>query len=180
MAVTELLEQLQQGDGPALNKAVSFVYAELRQIASRLLDREKSGHVLQPTALVHEVYAKLHGASLPVQDRKHFLAVCARAMRQILVDEARKHRRSPAHGSVTLMETRIGGGEIQNMDVTKIDSLLSRLEEYDERKCRLAELVYFAGMTQKEAAEVLGLSERTIRRELTITRAWILAELEGG
>jgi len=175
--LTALLSKLHDGDGEALNQVVAMVYSELKLIAKKQLNKDRPGHILQPTALVHEVYDKLQGAHLAIQDKQHFLGICARAMRQILVDDARRCRSLKGRAELTMIHTKMMGGESNLIDIIAIDDLMQKLEKFDERKCRLAELMYFAGMTQQEAANLLGLSERTVRREMVITRAWILSEL---
>jgi len=175
--LTTLFSKMQEGDAEALDLAIALVYSELRLVAKKQLARDRPGHILQPTALVHEVYDKLHGAHLTIQDKQHFLGICARAMRQILVDDARRCRSLKGKAALTMIDTKLMGDEGNLVDVIAISDLMQKLEKFDERKCRLAELMYFGGLTQEEAASVMGISERTVRREMVITRAWILSEL---
>lgn len=175
--LTKLLGSMQEGDKQALDHAIALVYEELRVIARNQLNRSRDGHVLQPTALVHEVFEKLHDADITPRNRSHFLGICAMAMRQILVDDARRCNSLKGKAQLTQIKTNLVGASSHHFDVLVINELMKKLETFDERKCRLAELIYFGGMTQAEAAEYLKISERTVRREMLITKAWILSEI---
>lgn len=157
------------------------LYGELREIADRLLRREAPGHTLQPTALVHEAWFKLAGDQAPQPvDRAHFLALAARAMRQVLVDHARKRRALKRGGplpDLTIADDRLGM-VVPLDDLIALDDALVRLAEHGERLCRVVELRFFAGLSEDEAAEVLGVTTRTVQRDWAKARAWLHAELD--
>jgi RNA polymerase sigma factor (TIGR02999 family) len=159
------------------------LYAELRVIADRLLRREAPGHTLQPTALVHEAWFKLAGPSAPrAADRSHFLALAARAMRQVLVDSARRRRAAKRGGALvdmTLSDDRLGL-VIPLDDLIAVDDALTRLAANDERLARVVELRFFAGLNEEEIAEALGVTSRTVQRDWAKARAWLHSELSGG
>lgn len=154
------------------------VYAELRALAASYF-RGRGGHTLQPTALVHEAYLRLRKHEGAIVDRAHFFAVAATAMRQILTDHARRHRAQKRGGAdqerVTLSNVAAFESPI---DLVELDQLLSRLAALDERQARLVELRFFAGLTEEEAAELLGVSLRTVQKDWRKARAWLVAELE--
>lgn len=181
-AVTRLLRAWRGGDDAALEELTPLVYRDLRRLAGHSLRSERGSHTLQATALVHEVFLRLVGADVAWQDRAHFLSVAARAMRRILVDHARSHGRKKRGGDrqrVTLEETAvIAPGP--RPEILALDQALDRLAQLDERKAGLVELVYFGGLTQREAAEVLGVSIPTVERELRQARAWLRRELSPG
>jgi RNA polymerase sigma factor (TIGR02999 family) len=152
----------------------------LRAIAAASFRSESERHTLQPTALVHEAYLKLVGLDhLHWQDRTHFLALAARAMRQVLVDHARRRDAQRRGGSArveTLVESKISGME-QTADVLDVHRALESLEAIDPERARLVELRFFAGLTTEEAGEALGLAPRTVKRRWQSTRAWLQKEL---
>ena len=178
-AITSLLERHRQGDPGALAELMPVVYDELREIARRQV-RKSGAHTLDTTALVHEAYLKLSGAQAPDwADRCHFMAVAATAMRQILVDYARRSRtqkRGSGQRPLTLDENRVSIAE-QAETLIAIDRALERLGELDERLSRVVECRFFGGMTEKEIAASLELDERTIRRDWVKARAWLHREL---
>jgi RNA polymerase sigma factor (TIGR02999 family) len=159
------------------------LYGELRQIADRLLRREAVGHTLQPTALVHEAWFKLAGNAAPTaQDRAHFLGIAARAMRQVLVDHARRRRALKRGGPVVdlaIADDRLGFAMPLD-DLISVDDALTRLAANNARLARVVELRFFAGMSEDEAAEVLDVTTRTVQRDWAKARAWLHAELEAG
>ncbi|MGE0440502.1 MAG: sigma-70 family RNA polymerase sigma factor [Gemmatimonadales bacterium] len=181
--VTQLLVAYADGERQALDRLMPVLYDELRRIAHRHLGRQETGHTLTTTALVHEVYLKLvDAARVRVRDRAHFFAMASRAMRQILIDHARGR-----------LAIRRGGGQValrldeaipvspQQADrLLALDDALERLERRDARRCRLVEYRYFAGLTLQETADVLGVSLATVKREWTVTRAWLNRELGAG
>jgi RNA polymerase sigma factor (TIGR02999 family) len=181
--VTRLLEELRSGDRAALDRMLPVVYAELRQIAARALQSERDNHTLQPTALVHEAYLRMVGGeNVPWQNRAHFLGCAARVMRNILVDHARARRADKRGGGdarVTLTDA-LGLADARDVDLVALDDALTALAETDEQKCRIVELRYFGGLTEVEVAEVLGVSERTVRRGWTLAKAWLRREIERG
>jgi RNA polymerase sigma factor (TIGR02999 family) len=156
------------------------LYAELRVVADRLLRHEAPGHTLQPTALVHEAWFKLAGgAAPPVVDRGHFLALAARAMRQVLVDHARRRRAAKRGGAVpdlTIADDRLG--LVLPLDeLISLDDAMTRLAGLDERLARVVELRFFAGLSEEETAGVIGVTTRTVQRDWAKARAWLHAQL---
>ena len=178
--LTRLLEQVNSGGDGALEQLMPAVYSELRRQAARYLRRERRNHTLQPTALVNEAFIKLiDQRNVRWQNRAHFFGVAAQAMRRIVVDHARaRHRvkRGGVQHAVTLDEAMIAG-EARSIDVLALDEALTRLAAIDERQARIVELRYFAELGVEETAEVMGLSPATIKREWSMARAWLQAEL---
>jgi len=184
--VTTLLMDWRRGDEVALERLLPLVYTDLRKVARAHLRRERAGHSLQATALVHEVYLRLVDVDrLRVESRTHFMAVAARLMRQILVDHARRKRAGKRGGAVTVVgldmvssraEPTVGGN---NVDVLALDRALEELASFDPQQCRLVELKFFAGLTIDEMAEALGISPATVEREWVIARAWLYQRLTG-
>ena len=178
--VTTLLRQWKGGDDSALDRLLPLVYAELRRIAARHLRRERAGHSLQPTGLVHEAYLRLVAAPGPEwQDRTHFFGVSARLMRQILVDHARARgaaKRGGAARRVALTDD-VEPAAARDLDLLALDEALGRLEEIDPIQGRVVELRYFTGLSIEETAEVLGKSPATVNREWRMARAWLRREL---
>ena len=176
-----LLHRWSDGDGDALGALTELVYPELRRIAVGYLRREDDGHVLQPTALVNEVYlrlAKLCG--IDFADRKHFLSLVARMMRQILIDHARgvnAVRRGGGAAQVSLDDRSAFTIECsvnqRGVDFILLDSALTALGNFDPRKARLLELRYFGGLSVQETAEALGVSPATVSREQRVAEAWL-------
>jgi RNA polymerase sigma-70 factor, ECF subfamily len=178
--VTALLKKWTSGDDSALEHLIPLVYADLRKAAARALNRERPGHILQPTALVNEAYLRLARESeLAWQNRSHFVAVAARVMRKILVDYAREHRRKKRGGGAQLasLETAVAPAVDNPEDVLLLDDALTRLAKEHPRKSRLIELHSFGGLTLAEAAEFLSISENTAQRDWKFARAWISREL---
>jgi RNA polymerase sigma-70 factor, ECF subfamily len=179
--LTQLLAELRGGDRAALDKAVSRLYSELRQVAARQLRRERPGHTLYPTALVHEAYLKLSdSAGVQAVDRAHFVAIAARAMRQILVDYARQRGADKRGGD--LVRTTLDGKELGdapgiNADLIALDAALDRLGALDNRARTIVEYRFYVGLTEEETADLLNVSVRTVQREWAKARAWLHAEL---
>jgi RNA polymerase sigma factor (TIGR02999 family) len=175
--VTRLLEAAVQGDSQAMDRLVPLVYEDLRRVAHRQLDREGGGHTLQTTALVHEAYIKLAtGGAMTATSRAHFLAIAARAMRQVLVDYARRRKAAKRGGgviSVTLGD-EAGAADTSADDLLALDDALNQLEP---RQRQVIECRFFGGMEEKDIAEALGISERTVRRDWVKARAWLYREL---
>jgi RNA polymerase sigma factor (TIGR02999 family) len=178
--VTQVLQELRGGDREALDRLLPMVYDELRRIAARQLRRGAANVTVQPTLLVHEAYLKLIGPSqVEWQDRAHFLGVAARAMRQVLIDYARRRmagKRGGGWARTTLSEDRLGA-EMPLDELIALDTALERLGELDERLRRVVECRFFADMSEEEIAEVLGVSTRTVRRDWLKARAWLHGEL---
>jgi RNA polymerase sigma factor (TIGR02999 family) len=182
--VTELLRAWGAGDAGASEALVPLVYAELRRQARRALRREREGHTLQATALVHEAWLRLDGQhDVPWESRTQFLAVAAQMMRRVLVDHARTRRALKRGGGggtqVTLSEADHAVAAPDAVDVLALDDALARLAILDPRKARLVELRYFAGLSIPEAAAALGISQATVIRDWAVARMWLRRELEG-
>ena len=176
--VTVLLARARAGDAQALGAAYAAVYEELKRAARAQLRRMRDN--FQTTALVHEAYLKLGGAQLAAQDRNHLLALSARAMRQVLVDDARARKadkRGGGQDALTLTAS-LGNAEQAAVDVLALDELLGALHTLDERAAQIVELRYFGGYEEAEIAQMLGLSDRTVRRDWRKARAFLLAELQ--
>ena len=178
--VTECLVALSEGDKSALDRLVPMVYDELRQQAASYLRREAPGHSLQPTALVHEVFLKLADQTrVSWKGRSHFFAVGAQAMRRILVDHARKKKRTKRGGDrqrITFEEGLVVSPR-RDEDVLALDDALVKLAELDPRQAQIVEMRFLGGLTVQEVAEVLGVSKRTVEAEWTMIRAWLRREL---
>ena len=179
--VTQILDRMQQGDQLATSQLLPLVYQELRCIAASKMARELPGQTLQPTALVHEAWLRLVGAEQQTwQNRAHFFAAAAEAMRRILIDRARS-RRALRHGAG---QQRLDVDEIEIAAPTEDDQLLEvnealdRLATKDKGAADLVKLRYFVGMTIPEAAEALGVSEATANRDWAYARAWLFKEIK--
>ena len=177
---TQCLQALSQGDDAAAAQLMPLVYDELRQIAEKHLRHERPNHTLQPTALVHEAYLKLiDQTQVQWQGRNHFLAVCAQAMRRILVDHARgkaRDKRSAGGQRIELNEELMISSE-RSEDLLALDAALEKLAVMDARHVAIVEMRFFGGMTEEQIAEHLQISDRTVRREWTMIRAWLRREL---
>lgn len=181
--ITELLERWRGGDRVALDALVPLVYSELRQIAHHYLQRERSDHTLQSTALVHEAYVRLVGHNIPAwQDRAHFFGVAARVMRQILVEYARSHRAAKRGGDVckVTLEEGLQAPQPMNLDVIMLDDALKNLADLDPQQSLIVELRFFGGLSIEDTSEVLGVSPATVSREWTSARAWLHREISRG
>ena len=180
--ITLLLTAAREGNAEAASELASAVYDELRRMARRRLRRERPNHTLQPTALVNEVYLHLVSQKdMNWQNRAHFFAVAAQLMRRILIDYARTckaQKRGGEQGRPVTLEMDIPVSV--NLDeVLSVDTALHRLEEFDPRQSRVVELRYFAGMTEDEIAEILGVSVRTIKRDWNMARAFLRDQMTG-
>ena len=179
--VTLLLRDLAAGDQGALDRLVPLVYEELRRIAEGQLRRERPGHTLQPTALVHEVYVRMVGKERAgYQDRAHFLAIAAHAMRRILVDHAREHnaaKRGGGQPTFAIDEERDGGVERPSILIA-LDDALAALAEKDPLLARLVEMRYFGGLTAEESSATLNLEINVVRRQLRLAEAWLQREMD--
>lgn len=180
--VTDLLDALRAGRAGAAEALVPIVYRELRAIAAAQMARERAGHTLTPTALVHEAWLRLVSGPQPAyRDRRHFLSIAAIAMRRVLVDHARGALRDKRGGGllpVTLAEGLVdGSGGADPALLVEVDDLLERLAERDPAMARVVELRWFGGLSVEEAAEVLECSPRSVDRAWAGARAWLLREL---
>lgn len=183
--LTELLQSWRGGDRAALDRVLPVVYGELRSLAARHLATERPGHTLQTTALVHEAYLRLVGQRHPdFKNRAYFFGAVATIMRRILVDHARRRGRGKRGGGVAVVpleeaaEPAGPAASDDGVDVEALDQALDRLGAKDARQSRIVELRYFSGMTVDEIAEVMGLSAGTVKRDWTVARAWLYAELQ--
>lgn len=181
--VTVLLHQWRQGDAQALDSLTPLVYQELRRLAAGKLNRERSGHTLQPTALIHEAFLKLidHQAREEWRNRAHFFAVASQMMRQILVDHARGHRAEKRGGGVAnvQLDEAVAVPGQRETPLLALDDALRDLESFDARKSRLIELKFFGGLKNEEIAEALGVSIPTIVREARLAEAWLHRHVTG-
>jgi RNA polymerase sigma factor (TIGR02999 family) len=178
--VTRLLSAWGEGDKNALDQLIPIVYRELHRIANSYLKQERKDHTLQPTALIHEAYVRLLGQQMPNwEGRTHFFGVAAHLMRQVLVDNARKHRSEKRGGD--LRRISLDEAFIFSRDETDrflaLDDALKELARIDERKSRVIELRYFAGLQVEETAQQLGISLSTARRDLRMAEAWLHREM---
>jgi RNA polymerase sigma-70 factor (ECF subfamily) len=184
--VTQILLDLhagEVGDETAANRVFELTYDELRRLAAGLLRGERADHTLQPTALVHEAYCRLVDQSrVGWQNRAHFFGIAARAMREILVDHARRRAAAKRGGNrqrVTLIDG-LGATAEPEIEVLELDEALTRLAEMHQRMARVVELRVFVGMKEREVAHVLGVSERTVRGDWRVAKLWLSQELAGG
>jgi RNA polymerase sigma factor (TIGR02999 family) len=177
--VTRLLARARDGDARALGDAYAALYEELKVAARQQLRKRRQS--LDTTILVHEVYLKLVGnAEIEPKDRHHLLAMSARAMRQVLVDHVRQaHAQKRDGGSPLTLSDELESGERAVFEVLALDELLTALREIDERAAQVVELRYFGGYSESEIAAILGVVERTVRRDWRKARAFLLAELGG-
>lgn len=185
--ITRLLVEWRQGDQAALDALLPLVYDELHHIAARQMARERGGHTLQATALVHEAWIQLaRGANVELKDRAHFLALAARVMRQILVQYARSHKSEKRGGGAPRLELidaldagSAAAGAPGDCDLLSLDQAMSKLAAKDERKSRIVEMKYFGGLTNDEIAGVIGISVITVRRDLQVAHAFLQWQMSG-
>jgi RNA polymerase sigma factor (TIGR02999 family) len=180
--VTELLIGWSKGDKEVLDTLVPLVYDELRRQASRYLRRERVGHTLQTTALIHEAYLRLiDQKNVQWQNRAHFFGIAAQLMRRILVDHARTKKRAKRGGSNIRVSFNDANAmaQGQDLDIVALDEALERLAEIDEQQSRIVELRFFSGLTVDETAEVLGISAATVKRDWSMAKAWLHREISG-
>jgi RNA polymerase sigma factor (TIGR02999 family) len=178
--VTLLLEAAGGGDAQALERLYEHVYAELRSMANSGMRRERSGHTLQPTALVNEAFMRLNPAESTWQNRRHFFGAAAQAMRRILVDHARQkqaEKRGDGLERVTLTDLEIGAPE-PDMDVLAVNDALDRLAAEEPRLAEMVSLRFFAGMSIADTAQALDLSPATVKRDWVFARAWLVEQIE--
>ena len=178
--VTTLLLDWSRGDKAALDQLIPIVYDELRRQAARYLRRERLGHTLQTTALIHEAYIRLvDQRNVRWQNRAHFFGIAAQLMRRILVDHARSKGRAKRGGSdvrVSLDDaTVVTKG--QDLDVVALDEALERLAGIDQQQAKIVELRFFSGLTVEETAEVLSISPATVKRDWSMAKAWLHREI---
>ncbi|MFT4178360.1 MAG: ECF-type sigma factor [Thermomonas sp.] len=179
--VTQLLARARAGDAHALDAAYAAIYQELKRTAHHYLRRERGP--LETTALVHEAYLKLGGGALEVNDRRHLLALSARAMRQVLVDDARARKSEKRGGGqdavpLTLAHERLASDLPDAIDVLQVDETIESLQKIDMRMAKVLELRCFGGYEVSEISELLDVPDYTVRRDLRKARALLLAEAQ--
>jgi RNA polymerase sigma factor (TIGR02999 family) len=179
--ITTLLGELRHGNDAAREEFVTLVYPELRRIAAHYMRQERPGHTLRTTGLVHEMYVRLFGPDqVDWQNRAHFFAAVAREMRHILVDYARARnakKRPEGNVLISLSDVELAAAEREE-DVVALDEALSRLEDIEPRASRVVELRYFAGLSEREASEALGISISTLKRDWNFAKAWLHDQLK--
>lgn len=175
-SVTQLLQDWRSGQADALERLTPLVYEELRSLAAAYMKRERPGHTLQATAIVHEAYERLINMEVPWEDRAHFFSVAARLMRRILVDHARARASERRAGQHTVFELREHDTHAEDIgfNIVEIDHALDRLAAMDPRLVQMAEIHYFAGLSSEETALALGISVAELHRKLRFVKAWLL------
>jgi RNA polymerase sigma-70 factor (ECF subfamily) len=178
--ITDLLQAWSRGDPEALNKLIPLVDHELRRIAHAYLLNEKTGHLLQTTALINEALMKLiEGEPISWQNRKHFFAIVARRMRQVLIDYAREQlaaKRGKRAEHVDIADAEFISSEMSE-ELVMLDAALTKLSQIDERKAKIVEYRYFGGFTLEEVANLLDLAPSTVEREWRFARSWLKREM---
>jgi RNA polymerase sigma-70 factor, ECF subfamily len=182
--ITQMLIDWSNGDREALDRLMPMVYRELRRQAARHMCRERSGHTLQTTDLIHEAYLRLVDQNnVRWQNRTHFFAMAAQLMRRILVDHARRRHRAKRGGSaiaLPLEEGLVVAVEKPEADLLALDEALTRLAALDARQSQIVELRCFSGLSIEETAAVLGVSLTTVKDDLNMAKAWLRREIGGG
>ena len=179
--VSELLSELSSGNQDAGEKLMPLVYDELKRLARSYMRKERPNHTLQATALVHEAYLRLvkqHAVNW--QGRSHFFGIAAQLMRRILVDHARANLRDKRGGGVNNqlpLDDGLVYSQEQSAELLQLDLALNRLAAMDPRQSRIVELRFFGGLTVEETAECLGISPKTVKRDWSVAKAWLHAEL---
>lgn len=179
--ITRILQEWSDGNTEVLDDLMPLIYDELRRQASRFLRKERDNHTLQTTALINEAYLKLiDQKNVKWQNRAHFFAIASTAMRRILVDYARERHREKRGGSaedLPLDEVFQIASTEKNIDLLALDEALRRLAKFDARQARVVELKYFGGLSNDETAEVLGVSNATVRLDWNLAKAWLKQEI---
>jgi RNA polymerase sigma-70 factor (ECF subfamily) len=178
--VSQLLKDWREGDQSALNKLIPLVYEELRKMAHHQMTRERAGHTLQTTALVHEVYLRLIGAiDVPWRDRAHFFALSAQLMRRVLVDHARARGRAKRGGAINKLslEESIAIPVGRDTNLVDLDDALNSLAAADARKAQTVELRFFGGFSVEETAKILNVSASTVMSDWKFAKVWLLREM---
>ena len=178
--ITQLLKNAQAGNRQSLDDFLPLVYAELKRLAGSKLSSERKNHTLQATALVHEAYLRLIDQhSVNWQNRAHFFSIASEMMRRILVNYAETHnakKRGEGQTMISLDEVDVMAKE-NEVDLIFLDNALKELTRFDETQARIVELKFFGGLTNEEAAEVMGISESTLKREWRMAKAWLATKL---
>jgi RNA polymerase sigma factor (TIGR02999 family) len=179
--ITRMLQEWSGGKQEALDALLPLVYEELRRQASRYLRRERAGHTLQTTALIHETYLKLiDQREVNWQNRAHFFSIAAQAMRRILVDYARQRHREKRGGigeDLPIEAAALAVSGERSIDLVALDEALTRLAAFDERQARIVELRYFSGLSVEETAEALRISPATVKNDWRTAKAWLFQEI---
>ena len=182
--ITRLLARAREGDHSAESELVDAIYSELHRLAASYMRRERPNHTLQPSALVNEAYLQLAGAAKDItwESRGHFYAAAAKTMRRILVDHARKNLSAKRGGHRQKIDFDDVPLFVENEPEIwlTLDDALEQLEKLDPRQAKIVELRFFCGLTVEETAAALGVSEKTVKRDWAISRAWLQAEVEDG
>ena len=181
--ITQCLRRIDDGDAQAARDILPLVYEHLRRLAASKMSREAPGQTLQATALVHEAWLRLGGDTQPAwKDRTHFFAAAAEAMRRILIDHARRRQALRRGGAVEIVRTDLLAIEVAapmpDDELLRLNEALEALQAHDPRKAELLKQWCFVGLTIPEAAELLGIAERTAHRDLAYARAWLFAEMK--
>ena len=180
-AVTQLLVELKNSQQEAAPKLFDLLYEELRRMAQRYLQQECREHTLQATALIHEAYLRLVDNRQDWQNRAHFFGIASSAMRRVLVDHARAKHAAKRPGSQQRVDLDAApvSGDVRYDNLIAIDRALERLGQIDRRQERIVELRYFGGLTERETAEILGISLITVQRDWAVAKTWLRAEIAG-
>ena len=177
-----MLHDWQSGDERAFDALTRQVYGQLHTLAQRIFRGERAGHTLQPTALVNEAMQHLMGSDVDWRDRNHFFALSARLMRRILVNYANARKAEKRGGDalrVTIQESHAQTDADTSTEIIALDSAITELASFDERKAEAVELHYFAGMTYKELADVMDIAESTVHQDLRTAKAWLRQRMAG-
>lgn len=179
--VTRLLQEVSSGQQGAEARLMTLVYGELKRLATSYMRKEANDHSLQPTALVHEAYLRLtRMQNVDWQNHSHFFAVAAKLMRNILVDHARSQRTNKRGQGFQFVEfdAALIAAPGRGQELIALDDALNQLAKIDERQCRIVEMLYFSGMNEEQAAQALGISSRTVKRDWRSAKAWLFRELQ--
>jgi RNA polymerase sigma-70 factor (ECF subfamily) len=177
--VTQLLKAMAHGDARAAEELLPLMYAKLHRLARAYMRRERQDHTLQPTALINEAYLRLVREDINWNNRQHFMGVAANVMRQVLVDYARAHRAQQRGGGLQRVEFEeelvMSPGQLDQ--VAEVDEALTKLESLNPRQAKVVEMRYFGGFSVVEIASLLGVSERSVKRDWSLARMWLFREL---
>jgi RNA polymerase sigma factor (TIGR02999 family) len=181
--LTQLLTDWRAGEPQALARLTPLIYEELRRLARSYMRGERKGHTLQATAVVHEAFMRLVHGGVSLQDRTHLFALASRLMRRVLVDHAKSRGREKRGGAISdTADTLVDGTEIplgRDQDILALDEALESLSQLEPRLAEVIELNYFGGLTHDQIAVAVGVSTKTVQRDLRLGRAWLLKELAG-
>ena len=180
--VTQLLNEMAKGDSGAAEKLLPLVYSELHRLAAAYMRRERSDHTLQATALINEAYLRLSKDNGEWNSREHFIGMAANVMRHVLVDYARAHKAQQRDGGLKRVEMKedfaISTDKLE--ELVSLDEALRRLESLQPRQAKVVELRYFGGLSMEQIASLLGVSERSVKRDWSLARIWLFRELQQG